>query len=163
ADISVRSDGSEFVGPDLLGTGWEEHMKPRPCRGPWVVGLAAALLLNSGCITTGPLEWVRNGFKVGPNYCKPPAPVAPEWIEADPPGVQNRTLEDWWAVFEDPVLNSLIATAYRQNLNLQVAGTRVLEARAQQAIAVGNIFPQTQQAVGAYSREGISHNTFNNP
>src|SRR5207245_1020536 len=55
------------------------------------------------------------------------------------------------------------ATAYEQNLNLRIAGTRVLQARAQQAIAAGNILPQTQQTTGQYSRVGLSHNTFNNP
>jgi NodT family efflux transporter outer membrane factor (OMF) lipoprotein len=111
------------------------------------------------------VEWARNGFKVGPNYCRPPAPIADDWIEAKDPKVQSRHLEygDWWNVFEDPKLNSLIDTAYEQNLNLRILGTRVLQARAQQAIAVGNIFPQTQQATGEYSRIALSHNTFNNP
>ena len=57
----------------------------------------------------------------------------------------------------------MINTAYEQNLSLRIAGTRVLQARAQQAIAAGNIFPQTQQANGQYSRVALSHNTFNNP
>ena len=70
---------------------------------------------------------------------------------------------DWWGVFNDPTLNSLIHTAYQQNLTLRVVGTRVLQARAQQAIAAGNLFPQTQQATGSYSRVGLSHNTANNP
>jgi NodT family efflux transporter outer membrane factor (OMF) lipoprotein len=89
--------------------------------------------------------------------------VAEQWIEANDPNVQNRYLHDWWAVFNDPALNSLIDRAYDQNLTLRVVGTRVLQARAQQAIAVGNIFPQTQQLEGQYSRIGLSHNTFNNP
>jgi hypothetical protein len=124
-----------------------------------------AVLLTSGCVTTGPLEYIRNGFKVGPNYGQPPAPVAEEWIDAKDPNVQSRHLQyaDWWSVFKDPTLNSLIATAYEQNLNLRIAGTRVLQARAQQAIAVGNFFPQTQQATGGYSRIALSHTTFNNP
>jgi NodT family efflux transporter outer membrane factor (OMF) lipoprotein len=109
------------------------------------------------------LDWVQNGFKVGPNYCRPPAPVAEEWIEAKDSNVQRRQVDDWWNVFQDPTLNSLIDTAYNQNLTLRVLGTRVLQARAQQAIAVGSIFPQTQQAEGQYSRVGLSHNTFNNP
>jgi NodT family efflux transporter outer membrane factor (OMF) lipoprotein len=130
--------------------------------------LAAALgtiLLGSGCVATGPLEWVENGFKVGPNYQRPPAPVAQEWIEAQDPRVQARRPRngEWWHVFRDPTLDALVATAYRDNLNLRAAGTRVLQARAQQAIAAGNIFPQTQQATGSYSRVALSHNTFNNP
>jgi NodT family efflux transporter outer membrane factor (OMF) lipoprotein len=120
-------------------------------------------LLNSGCITTGPWEYIRNGFKVGPNYCRPPAPVADEWIQAKDPSVQARHLQDWWQVFNDSNLNSLIDTAYDQNLTLRIVGARVLEARAQQAIAVGNLWPQSQQAVGEYSRVGLSRNIANNP
>src|SRR5215210_3154082 len=35
-------------------------------------------LLSSGC---GLGEWARNGFKVGPNYKTPPAPIASQWID----------------------------------------------------------------------------------
>jgi NodT family efflux transporter outer membrane factor (OMF) lipoprotein len=127
------------------------------------VVVAAAVLLGGGCVTTGPLDYVQNGFKVGPNYCKPPAPVAGEWIEAKDPHVDSRQLQDWWFVFNDPTLNSLVASAYEQNLNLRVLGTRVLQARAQQAITSGSIFPQTQEATGQYSRIGLSKTVANNP
>ncbi|MBV9122513.1 MAG: TolC family protein, partial [Planctomycetes bacterium] len=135
----------------------------RRLRGFSLAVLAVACLIT-GCLTP-PADWVRNGFKVGPNYCRPPATVAPEWIDAKNPNLQTQRLEDgaWWKVFQDPILDSLIETAYLQNLNLRQAGTRVLQARAQQAIAVGNIFPQTQQATGQYSRVALSHHTFNNP
>jgi NodT family efflux transporter outer membrane factor (OMF) lipoprotein len=129
----------------------------------WAAGLAGTVLLNGGCVTTGPLEWIENGFKVGPNYGRPPAPVAPAWIEANDSRVQARHLDDWWNVFQDSAMNSLISTAYQQNLTLRVVGMRVLEARAQQAIAAGNVFPQTQEMMGSYSRVALSHNTFNNP
>ena len=151
--------------------GWPARYAHVADRLPWLglfrwmtlAGLVGAVLLSSGCITTGPLEYIRNGFKVGPNYARPPAPVAEEWIEGKDPSVQNRHLQDWWGVFNDPTLNALIDSAYDQNLNLRIVGTRVLEARAQQAIAVGSIFPQTQQATGQYSRVGLSHTTENNP
>src|SRR5205807_8112239 len=39
---------------------------------------------------------------------------------------------------------------------LREAGFRVLEARAQLAIAIGNFFPQTQTNNGAYTRKGVS-------
>jgi NodT family efflux transporter outer membrane factor (OMF) lipoprotein len=126
-----------------------------------LVTLIALALLTPGC--TSPSQWIRNGFKVGPNYCRPPAPVAEEWIQSADPKVENRHVQDWWQVFEDPTLNSLVATAYNQNLNLRVMGTRILEARAQQAIAVGSMFPQTQQMSGQFSQVAISRNTFNNP
>ncbi len=121
-------------------------------RGLQMAGLAGAMLCNSGCTVTGPLDWVKNGFKVGPNYCKPPAPLANEWIEARDPRIQGPPRDgDWWSVFQDPILNGLICRAYQNNPNLRAVGTRVLQARAQQAIAVGSFFPQSQQAVGVYS------------
>ncbi len=134
------------------------HSRSRPWRRPALAGLAFAVLLNTGCIWTSPGQWIRNGFKVGPDYGRPPAPVAAEWIQANDPGVQNHHLDDWWRVFRDPTLDELIVMAYEQNPTLRIAGTRVLEARAGQAIASANIFPQTQQATGSYARVNLNPN-----
>ena len=38
------------------------------------------------------------------------------------PASRTATCRDWWSVFNDPTLNSLIDTAYDQNLNLRVVG-----------------------------------------
>src|SRR5579862_1459601 len=103
--------------------------------------VAAFLLVFAGCTT--PKEYVQNGFKVGPNYQQPPAPIAKGWIEAGDNRVRTESddLSKWWTVFNDPVLDSLICEAYRQNLTLREAGFRVLEARAKLGIAVGDFFP----------------------
>lgn len=131
----------------------DAHRVHRPLLPRWIALLAlfAAVLGSSGCITSGVRDWVCNGFKVGPNYCKRPAPVAAEWIQARDADVQARHIQDWWMVFQDEALNSLIRTAYEQNPNLRVMGTRVLQARAQQGIAAGNLFSQTQQLQGFYA------------
>src|SRR5262249_28259991 len=50
----------------------------------------------------------------------------------------------WWKAFQDPTLDQLIELAYHQNLSLQVAGVRIMEARAQLGLAVGNQYPQVQ-------------------
>jgi NodT family efflux transporter outer membrane factor (OMF) lipoprotein len=112
----------------------------------------------SGCTSWG--DYVRNGFKVGPNYGRPAAPVAEQWIDASDPAVSSGPANDaaWWQAFHDPILDSLVQTAYQQNLPLRVAGLRVLEARAQRGIAVGGLFPQSQQAFGDYTRTGLSQN-----
>ncbi|MGC1719392.1 MAG: efflux transporter outer membrane subunit [Isosphaeraceae bacterium] len=121
----------------------------RPCS---LAGLLMLVVPLSGC--THLKEYIHNGFKVGPNYCRPPAPAAENWIDAADVRVRNENddLRRWWTVFNDPVLNALVCDAYLQNLTLRQAGCRVLQARAQQAIAVGNFFPQTQQATGDYRR-----------
>jgi NodT family efflux transporter outer membrane factor (OMF) lipoprotein len=121
----------------------------------------AALAMSSGCTSIG--EYVDNGFKVGPNYQKPPAPVADEWIDSRSPNVNTDAadLEAWWEVFNDPKLNSLIEDAYNQNLDLRTAGTRILAARAVRGIATGNLFPQLQEAFADISRNAVSGRTAN--
>src|SRR5262249_41668127 len=51
--------------------------------------------------------------------------------------------------------------AYQQNLSLREAGFRVLQARAQLGIAVGELFPQTQVMNGDFTRRGVSINNAN--
>jgi len=128
--------------------------------------MSATLVLlacTSGCANLS--EWVHNGFKVGPNYQKPPAPVANEWIDSKSQGVNVACddLANWWTVLNDPVLNSLIDQAYQQNLDVRTAGTRILAARALRNIAVGNLFPQFQQAFADVTRIAISGKKANTP
>ena len=122
--------------------------------------LATGLQLIAGC--TGPREYIRNGFKVGPNYAKPAAAIAPNWINDADQRVRNEedNLAGWWTVFGDPTLNELIVRANSQNLTLREAGFRILAARAQFGFAVGNMFPQYQAAEGGYRRFGIGDNFF---
>jgi NodT family efflux transporter outer membrane factor (OMF) lipoprotein len=125
--------------------------------------LLAAWLTASGCSPaphTNLVDWVHNGFKVGPNYCPPAAPVSSGWIDAGDGRVHVDPAQDcaWWTVFNDSTLNSLVETAYRQNLDLRAAGARILQSRAQRNIAVGNLFPQTQTAQANYVHAQISQN-----
>lgn len=132
-----------------------------PSRWRLCVFVACLAVYLSGC--TSLPQYIRNGFKVGPNYCRPAAPVAEHWIDADDQRIRSETddISQWWAVFNDPVLNELIQSAYQQNLTLREAGFRVLEARAQRGIAVGMFFPQAQAANGGYTRTGVSINVAN--
>src|SRR5262245_18891149 len=68
--------------------------------------LAAAVLLlalASGC--TSFRQYVHNGFKVGPNYCDPGAPVPDHYIDANDRRVREETVDhsEWWTVFNDSV------------------------------------------------------------
>ena len=72
-------------------------------------------------------------------------------------------VEQWWTSFQDPVLNQLILNAYSQNLSLQEAGCRVLEARAQLAVTRGDLFPQKQTAGAQYQRAAASLVTNGSP
>src|SRR5215510_6764647 len=103
-----------------------------------VVVLAPALLLFTGCM-------------IGPDYKSPAVSVSDNWLETKDRRVStaSATYRDWWTAFNDPVLDRLVERAYGENLSLRQAGVRVLQARAQLGIAIGEVFPQTQQAVGS--------------
>jgi len=114
---------------------WTQPLAKRAKRA-FCIGLSVALTLN-GCMM------------VGPDYQAPEAPLADKWLGwSEKPGKDTPDLRDWWRVFHDPVLNKLINIASEQNLTLLSAGTRVLEARAQLGVAVGELFPQSQQGQG---------------
>ena len=108
-----------------------------------VLGLA---LIFSGCA------------KVGPNFSPPAATVSSNWLEASDQRVKTEpaNYRTWWEIFNDDALNRVIDTAYRQNISLKIAAVRVVEARALLGIAVGKLYPQTQQASGAVTYNRIS-------
>jgi NodT family efflux transporter outer membrane factor (OMF) lipoprotein len=103
------------------------------------------------------------GCAVGPDYIKPAAPEPQAWIEKEDPKIKSEPADfaAWWELFNDPVLDELIDTAYRQNLDLRIAGIRILEARAQLGIVIGEQYPQVQAARGEYSYSGLSENAAN--
>jgi NodT family efflux transporter outer membrane factor (OMF) lipoprotein len=109
-------------------------------------GLLLVVLLLAGC------------FKVGPDFTPPPAKVADSWQDAGDQRVTAESTEhrNWWQAFGDPALDRVIDTAYRQNLSLRLAGVRVLEARAQLGVAIGEWFPQTQLAHGSLEKIRVS-------
>jgi NodT family efflux transporter outer membrane factor (OMF) lipoprotein len=117
-----------------------------------LVLLGLVLLSASGCATSFS-EWWHNGFKVGPNYQPPAAPIKADWSGAADPHLQRAPADicGWWTALNDPVLNGLILNAYQQNLDLRAAGTRVLESRAERNIAAGNLFPQSQSFSANYA------------
>ena len=117
----------------------------------FVYSLIAAIFLTTGCTM------------VGPDFVKPEAPVKKEWLEARDPEIKTEASDykNWWAVFNDPVLNNLVETAYQQNLPLQISGLRILQARAQLGVVVGNLYPQLQQGRGGADYSSISENAPN--
>ncbi|MCA9471076.1 MAG: efflux transporter outer membrane subunit [Nitrospirales bacterium] len=102
--------------------------------------------LNLPCLLI--LALVPTGCMVGPDFAKPDIPIENKWIYEENPTIKTETADyhEWWAVFNDPILNTLIEKASQQNLDLEIAGLRIFEARAQLGISIGLLFPQSQQA-----------------
>lgn len=123
-----------------------------------VLGFVASVAIpaTQGC--TPLREYVHNGFKVGPQYARPTAPIADQWIDASDSRISSNPDEHrkWWTAFNDPDLDNLICLASRQNLSLRAAGFKVLASRAKLAISVGEFFPQKQSVNGGFLQYGLS-------
>jgi outer membrane protein, multidrug efflux system len=98
---------------------------------------------------------------VGPNYKRPAATVPTSYRGENPPpaesGQPNATSpaaasatapagaslgdEKWWEVFQDQELQKLIRTALKNNYDVRIAATRVLQAQAQLGIVRADQFP----------------------
>lgn len=93
---------------------------------------------------------------VGPDYKEPQKPVAAHWLKNNK-SVKEQPINNalWWGVFHDPVLTKIINQGYQGNLPIQIAGVRVLQARAQLAQSVGALYPQQQAMVGNYTYNRI--------
>ena len=113
----------------------------RPMRGRRLAsGLMASLL--AGCSL------------VGPDFATPDAKLNPAWLQSGKSRIVAAPDENalWWRTFDDPALTADRARL-RAESALQSAGARVLQARAQLAAAIGEEYPQQQQAVGSLLRE----------
>jgi len=102
--------------------------------------LLAGVLCLQGCV------------KLGPDF----EPTREAWTgQWDTPALQLATqarpqpdAREWWRLFDDPVLEYVIAQADANNPGVQIAGLQIMEARAQLGIARSGLYPQTQ-IVGA--------------
>ncbi|HLH03818.1 MAG TPA: efflux transporter outer membrane subunit [Bryobacteraceae bacterium] len=97
-------------------------------------GAFASLLLLAGCT-------------VGPNYKRPVVNVPATYRATnDANATDNHATaslgdEKWWTVFQDEQLQQLIRTALKQNYDVRIAATRILQAEQQVTITRSNEFP----------------------
>ena len=105
--------------------------------------ILAPLILEAGCM-------------IGPKYKRPIVDV-PQGYRASAPqqAAQASSLgnEQWWQVYQDPVLTQLIHTAIAQNYDVRIAATRVLEAQAQVGITRANQLPSASLGANIYSEQ----------
>ncbi|HSW68930.1 MAG TPA: efflux transporter outer membrane subunit [Gammaproteobacteria bacterium] len=104
-----------------------------------------------------------NACMVGPNYKEPVKPIAKHWKK------NNSTVNEkpfcnphWWESFHDPTLTALIYKGYTSNLSLQSMGVKVLQARAELAQSVGELYPQQQALIGNYTYSRIGGGSLQN-
>lgn len=100
-----------------------------------------------------------SGCRVGPDYVPPTPSVPDQWHQKTMEGLTegSASLDTWWKVFDDPVLEKYMREARTDNLNLKAAYSRVMESLAILGVASGTYWPQLD-AVGEYYRSRASDN-----
>ena len=91
---------------------------------------------------------------VGPDY-HPPNPLLPQSFVAGPvdravrhPNSNPLETAQWWRIFHDPELDSLVERAIASNPNLEMALDRLQQARAQEAVVIGAALPEAEGTAG---------------
>lgn len=105
---------------------------------------ALAVLLMSGCAA------------VGPDYVKPEIPTPDAWTEQISGQVDAQSvssLQTWWTLFDDPVLNDLIERGRKSNLDLEIAVARIAAARASLGSVRGERMPVVTAGANASVEE----------
>lgn len=86
------------------------------------------------------------GCTVGPNYKRPNVDVPADYREATAADLSSNTAPafgdmKWWTVFQDEQLQQLIRTAQKNNYDVRIAASRVLQAQAQLGITRADQYP----------------------
>ncbi len=108
-------------------------------------------LRNSGRLRFLALVFISAGLflagcSVGPNYKRPAVDIptafrGAENVDASRNPSASLADQKWFEVFQDPRLQELIRTALKQNYDVRIAATHVLEAQDQVGLARANQFP----------------------
>ncbi|HSZ60742.1 MAG TPA: efflux transporter outer membrane subunit [Terriglobales bacterium] len=108
-----------------------------------LLGILAVLVLEAGCM-------------MGPKYKRPTVDVPQEYRAPAPERASQASSlgnEQWWQVYQDPVLTQLIHTAIAQNYDVRIAAARVLEAQAQVGITRANQLPSASVGADVFSQQ----------
>ncbi|PMY40358.1 MULTISPECIES: efflux transporter outer membrane subunit [Pseudomonas] len=103
---------------------------------------------------------------VGPDFQRPEGPRVEAWAspqKAAPSQVVTSPLDErWWDVFNDPQLSALSRRVLTDNLDLQLATSRLQQSRAARQVITAERYP-TSSASGGYARKRNSGEGLNDP
>jgi outer membrane protein, multidrug efflux system len=97
-----------------------------------------------------------NGCMMGPKYKRPDVNVPQDYRTPEPQqaaAASSLGNEEWWQVYQDPVLTQLIHTALAQNYDVRIAAAHVLEAQAQVGITRANQLPSANVGADVFSEQ----------
>ena len=88
-----------------------------------------------------------SGCAAGPDF-KPPVVEAPAQYRAEP--VPHKVLSElnWWELFQDPVLYELVTEALENNKDVNIAVSRIAEARARLGFTEADLLPRIDIEAG---------------
>lgn len=81
------------------------------------------------------------GCMLGPDYARPKVD-SPKAFQYEPKDAAETANTEWWKQFQDPVLDSLIAEALANNLNIRIAVANVEQAAGVLTQTRSALFPQ---------------------
>ena len=116
----------------------------------------------SASLTTLLACLVMAGCTVGPDFVRP-TPTTPDVFDrtqaaqAPSKAVEASFNDDWWTLFNDPVLNSLEKQLADANLDVAAASARLRQSRAETSVAKSAQLP-TLDGAASYDRERGSPN-----
>jgi multidrug efflux system outer membrane protein len=121
---------------------------PNPSSGPNFAKLGSLCELCVKALALAlPLSLALTGCKVGPNYKRPVVVTPDAYRGATAPDISTTNTgtplgaEKYTDVFTDPVLQSLIAEALKNNYDVKIAADRVLEQQAELGVTKAAQYP----------------------
>lgn len=87
------------------------------------------------------------GCAIGPNYEKPLIDLPSVWQNKLEKEDANKEEFKWWENFNDPILVTLIETGIQNNLDLQIAESKILQSRSALKLANANLYPNISSSL----------------
>jgi NodT family efflux transporter outer membrane factor (OMF) lipoprotein len=91
-----------------------------------------------------PLLFLNGCLKVGPDYKPPEIKQVADWSVLEFKHMDSNLYENiqWWESFNDELFTLLIGKAIQNNIDIKIAETNILQARALNQASKAGIFPQ---------------------
>jgi len=113
------------------------------------------------------------GCAVGPDFQQPTVEIPERYMYADSLWADSLKADsslniEWWNLFNDPILDTIVTYALEHNKNVLIAISRIEEARATLGFTKADIFPRIDiqgsatrgNLAATFQTENISNNFF---
>ncbi len=126
---------------------------------------ARAVMAARGAAFSGMCMALLCACSVGPDYKRPQPEVPSSWSQTGRQAtaqVKQEAMavkEEWWRIFDDDDLSSLVATALSANQDLHAARARVRQARAAATVVGATVLPAANASASAARLRASEHGT----